>query len=76
MVPEPEMSCDDVRDLLHAFVSNELENDDLKQVLAHLADCESCRKAIAEHVRLAGKLSEHMPSLGKLYFRAHRRRYD
>lgn len=76
MVPEPGMHCEEVRDLLHAFVTNDLEKEEFNQVLEHLAACEACRKAMAEHVRLAGKLSEHMPSLGKLYFRACSRKYD
>lgn len=76
VVPEPEMSCEDVLDLMHSFVSNELEPEESRPILEHLANCEACRKAMSEHVRLAGKLSEHMPRLGKLYFTAHNRRYD
>ncbi len=75
-VPEPGMTCEEVRDLLHALVTNELEDEEVRPVLSHLVDCDGCRAAMAEHVRLVGKLREHMPSIGKLYFKAGRRMYD
>jgi anti-sigma factor RsiW len=75
-VPEPGLTCEEVRDLLHSFVSNELEKEELEAVLEHLAACEGCRAAMAEHVRLIGKLREHMPKLGRLYFRVSSRMYD
>lgn len=74
--PEPGMNCEEARDLLHALVTNDLEAEEAQPVLAHLAACEMCRAAMAEHVRLVGKLREHLPSLGKLYFRVNCRKYD
>jgi anti-sigma factor RsiW len=62
------LECEEVLDLLHAFVANELEEDDIRPVLEHLGDCESCRAAMAEHVKILGVLRANMPSLVKPYF--------
>ena len=51
-----EMTCEDVRDLLYLFVTNELD-EEFEAVCSHLVGCADCRKAMAEHVKLAGSLS-------------------
>lgn len=63
------MPCEEVLDLLHCLIHNELEDDEAEQVLTHLATCKSCRQALSEHVKLSGMLTANMPWLGKLYFR-------
>jgi len=65
---EPAMDCEEVRDLLHAFVTDELEDEEVRPLLRHLADCVPCRSAMAEHVKLAGVLRAAMPTLVKPYF--------
>ena len=67
-----DMGCEEVLDLLHDFVANELEDEDLRPVLRHLGDCPSCRLAMAEHVRLLGVLRANMPVLVKPYFSGYR----
>jgi len=50
------LACLDVRDLLHLFVTNEL-GEEFAPVCAHLTSCKECRKALAEHVKMAGMLT-------------------
>ena len=50
------ITCEDTRDLLHMFVTNEL-GEEFTQVCDHLTKCKGCRKALAEHVKLAGALT-------------------
>lgn len=71
----PNMSCDEVLDLLHCLIHNELEDDEAEAVLTHLATCRSCRQALSEHVKLSGLLATNMPWIGKIYFSAHRASY-
>jgi anti-sigma factor RsiW len=66
------MSCEDVLDLLHCLIHNELEDEEAEHVLTHLAGCKSCRKALSEHVRLSGMLASNMPWMGKIYFDRYR----
>jgi len=62
------MACEDVLDLLHAFVTNELEEDEIRPILQHLGQCDSCRAAMADHVKIVGVLRANMPTLVKPYF--------
>lgn len=62
------MECEEVLDLLHAFVTNELEEDEIRPILQHLGLCDSCRSAMADHVKIVGVLRANMPSLVKPYF--------
>jgi anti-sigma factor RsiW len=64
---EKPASCEEVRDLLHAFVGNELEAPDTRLVLERLLRCQDCLDAMAEHVRLAGVLRASLPSFTKPY---------
>lgn len=64
----PVETCEDVLDLLHCLIENELEDAEAEKVLSHLANCKTCRKALSEHVKLRGLLSANMPWLGGLYF--------
>ncbi len=66
--PERSDACGPVQDLLHAFLTNELEAEESKSVLEHLAGCSGCREAMAEHVQLLGLMRAHMPWLGKPYY--------
>jgi hypothetical protein len=66
---EPEiLSCEDVCDLLYLFLNNELEEDESKQVCAHLFECVGCRKAMAEHVKLSGALKRTIPGIELRYY--------
>ena len=65
---EPAMDCEEVKDLLHAFVTDELEDDEVRPILRHLAECTPCRGVMAEHVKLVGVLRANMPPLVKPYF--------
>lgn len=65
------MACDEVLDLLHAFVTNDLEEEDIRPILQHLGACDSCRAAMADHVKIVGVLRANMPSLVKPYFQAY-----
>ena len=65
---ESVMACEEVLDLLHAFVTNELEEEETRPLLQHLGTCDSCRAAMAEHVKIVGVLRANMPSLVKPYF--------
>ncbi len=49
------MACEEVRDLLYLFITNELE-EEFHSVCDHLVHCRECRKAMAEHVKLSGSL--------------------
>lgn len=66
--PPEFMTCEDVRDLLHMLVENELEDGEARDVLEHLASCKLCREALSQHIKLHGVLTAHMPWLGKLYY--------
>jgi len=68
------MVCEEVLDLLHAFVTNDLEEDDVRPILQHLGQCESCRAAMADHVKIVGVLRANLPSLVKPYFKVYRGR--
>jgi anti-sigma factor RsiW len=65
--PAP-LSCEEVRDLLYLFLNNELEEDESRQVCAHLFDCAECRKAMAEHVKLSCALKRSLPGIELKYF--------
>lgn len=66
--PDDSMQCEEVCDLLHALIHNELEDVESSAVLRHLAECKECREALAQHVKLNGMLQANMPWLGKIYF--------
>lgn len=66
--PDPNTTCEEVLDLLHLLVTNEIEDDDASMVLTHLAQCKPCREALSQHIKLSGLLSSQMPWLGKIYF--------
>lgn len=66
---EPEgMSCEDVRDLLYLFVTNELEEEESQLVCSHLLACAECREAMAEHVKLSGALKRSIPGIQLRYY--------
>lgn len=46
---EPSLTCPDVLDLLYLYQCGELEAVEADAVERHLAECESCRLANAEH---------------------------
>jgi len=71
----PITTCEEVLDLLHCLIHNELEDHEAEAVLTHLATCRTCRHALAEHVKLAGLLTTNMPWIGKIYFSTHRASY-
>lgn len=68
-------SCEDVLDLLHCLIENELEDDEAEAVLTHLAGCKPCRQALSEHIKLRGLLVTNMPHLSKIHFSAYRPTY-
>jgi anti-sigma factor RsiW len=63
-----EMSCEDVRDLLYLFVTNELDEDESQQVCTHLLSCAECRQAMAEHVKLTGAMKRSIPGIQLRYY--------
>ncbi|RIK01000.1 MAG: hypothetical protein DCC46_02590 [Armatimonadetes bacterium] len=65
---QAEESCVDVRDLLHALIENDLDEDDAKWVLQHLAECDECREALKQHAKLSGLVLRHLPWLGMAHF--------
>lgn len=65
---QPVLSCEDVRDLLYLFLTNELEEDESQQVCEHLIACAECREAMAEHVKLDGALKRTIPGIQLRYY--------
>jgi hypothetical protein len=63
-----DMNCEDVRDLLYLFLTNELEEGESQQVCTHLLECGSCREAMAEHVKLSGALKRSIPGIQLRYY--------
>lgn len=43
------MSCEEVRDLLYLYLSEELEPEERAQIDSHLLTCEECRAILDEH---------------------------
>ncbi len=52
----PQMECEEVRDLLYLYVTQELEEAERSAVESHLENCADCRSARDEHKKLAGGL--------------------
>ena len=71
-----QMSCENVRDELHALICNELDEAEAIPVLEHLKGCQSCRQAMGEHAKLAGIMTEHLPSITRTVFKAYFNRYN
>lgn len=67
-VAQPALSCEDVRDLLYLFLTNELEEDESQLVCEHLISCPECREAMAEHVKLNGALKRTIPGIQLRYY--------
>ncbi len=65
-VKNDDLICESVRDDLHSFLMNELSEDEVRVVSAHLTTCEECRAALREHVELFGLLREHSDILNRL----------
>ena len=53
-------NCDDVRGMLPWLLNGTLDNDERRQVLAHLATCETCRQDLAD-TRLAAEIFDQHP---------------
>jgi len=66
----PTMSCRDVTEQLYLFVSDELDGPTAGVVTKHLTGCASCRKALAETIRIAGVLSSSLPRMPLRYYSA------
>ena len=41
MTDEP-FDCEDTKSRVHEFLQNELTDDDIERIVAHLANCDSC----------------------------------
>lgn len=63
------MNCEDVRDLLFMFLNNELD-EELEEVIDHLARCPECRLALREHMKLSGLLYRTMPYVARTCYSA------
>ena len=61
-----ELKCESVRDDLHSFLMNELDEAEVRAISAHLATCEGCRQALKEHVELFGLLKENADLLSRI----------
>jgi anti-sigma factor RsiW len=66
--PSEGLKCEDVRDLLYLFITNELEEGEAQQVCTHLLACAECREAMAEHVKLSGSLKRSIPGIQLRYY--------
>jgi len=64
------MQCNQVTELLYLYVCEELSDSDSRRLSAHLMQCASCRKALAETVRIAGVLGATMPRIPQTFFAA------
>ena len=51
-----QMACEEVRDLLYLYVTQELEEAERSAVESHLKECADCRTACEEHKKLSGGL--------------------
>ncbi len=61
-----DLDCRDVRDDLHSLLLNELTDEELSPILAHLAGCEGCKLALTQHARLLGILKTEFPDLNRV----------
>jgi anti-sigma factor RsiW len=61
-----ELKCEQVRDDLHSFLMNELDESEASAISSHLATCEECRQALREHVELFGLLRENADLLTRI----------
>ncbi len=52
----PEITCEEVRDQMFLLATNDLDDAEAFTAYTHLAGCAECRKAMAEHVKLAAAL--------------------
>jgi anti-sigma factor RsiW len=64
------MKCDQVTELLYLYVCEELNDADSRRMSSHLMQCASCRKALAETVRIAGVLGSTLPRIPQTFFAA------
>ena len=62
------LTCEEVRDDLYLFVTNELEDDESRNICAHLFSCKACREALSEHVKLTGTLRKTLPGITLRYY--------
>ncbi len=65
---EAALTCDEVCELLYLFISDELDENESRSVSAHLFGCATCRKAMAETVKVAGTLSTVLPRVPQRYY--------
>lgn len=64
---EAPLTCEDVRDVLYLLVTNEL-GEETDAVCLHLTGCKDCRVALAEHIRLAGRLTSAFKHIELHYY--------
>lgn len=48
--------CVKVRNMMFLLTTNEADEESARAAFLHLADCPTCREALAEHVRLTAAL--------------------
>ena len=58
--------CDRVRELIPWYANGTLAVAEIQEVTAHLAGCDSCRKDLAEVLRLKGEVENTARSLPRL----------
>ena len=61
-------TCEEVCELLFLYITDELDEEEAKQVSAHLFTCKECRKSMSEMVKLSGTLSIVIPRLPLQYY--------
>ncbi|MCW5936448.1 MAG: zf-HC2 domain-containing protein [Fimbriimonadaceae bacterium] len=66
--PEPKILCQDVLDLLYLYACDELDPEEKDEVEKHVAVCESCRKAAAEHRVMQRSLPSGFASRKLFYY--------
>lgn len=62
------LTCEDVGDLLYLYITEELEDDEAREVSLHLASCRSCRQSLSETVKITGVLSAVLPRMPLQYY--------
>jgi len=53
------MRCDKVKELLLAYLDEEVDSSDRALIQAHLAECEACRQELAILSRVRERISQH-----------------